>query len=140
MGYALVFNHSPDRISYIYSTNWGNIGHAGEYTSYDYGAAIAEDRTVAKEKYSELKLQANFIRASPAYLTSTIGANATHNGPFADSIALTTTRIEGNITAFYIVRHTAYSSLDINELQIDDTDQRRLSRNSPVELCFYIAR
>ncbi|KAF2632356.1 glycoside hydrolase family 35 protein [Macroventuria anomochaeta] len=51
-------------------TNWGNIGHPLGYTSYDMGAAISEDRQLVREKYSELKLQANYLRSSPAYLTA----------------------------------------------------------------------
>ncbi|KAF2667256.1 hypothetical protein BT63DRAFT_433432 [Microthyrium microscopicum] len=49
-------------------TNWGNLGHPGGYTSYDYGASIKENRAVDREKYHEAKLQANFIVASPEYL------------------------------------------------------------------------
>ncbi|RAL65137.1 hypothetical protein DID88_001243 [Monilinia fructigena] len=49
-------------------TNWGNLGYHGGYTSYDYGASITEDRQVWREKYSEMKLEANFLKASPAYL------------------------------------------------------------------------
>ncbi|KAK8058841.1 hypothetical protein PG994_009289 [Apiospora phragmitis] len=59
-------------------TNWGNLGHPGGYTSYDYGSVIREDRTIAREKYSELKLEANFMMVSPAYLTATPAINATH--------------------------------------------------------------
>ncbi|KAK5007345.1 hypothetical protein LTR28_005405, partial [Elasticomyces elasticus] len=51
-------------------TNWGNLGHPGGYTSYDYGAVISEERLVSREKYSEAKLEANFLQASPAYLTA----------------------------------------------------------------------
>ncbi|KAF2483799.1 glycoside hydrolase superfamily [Neohortaea acidophila] len=32
-------------------TNWGNLGQPYGYTSYDYGAAIAENRTITREKY-----------------------------------------------------------------------------------------
>jgi hypothetical protein len=48
----------------------GNLRHPGGYMSYDVGAAIAENRQVSREKYSELKLRANFLQVSPAYLTS----------------------------------------------------------------------
>ncbi|PQE22525.1 Glycoside hydrolase family 35 protein [Rutstroemia sp. NJR-2017a BVV2] len=54
-------------------TNWGNLGHAGGYTSYDYGAAITENREVNREKYSELKLEAQFLKVSPAYLLTSVG-------------------------------------------------------------------
>jgi hypothetical protein len=90
-------------------TNWGNLGHPGGYTSYDYGAAIAEDRTVIREKYSEVKLQANFLRASPAYLTAT--ADQPVNGSYVSTNLIATTRVAGKLTGFYIVRHAAYNTL-----------------------------
>lgn len=90
-------------------TNWGNLGHPGGYTSYDYGAVIAEDRTVSREKYSEAKLLANFLQASPAYLTATPG-NGT-NGSFVNTGQLAVTPVVGNVTSFYVVRHANYSSL-----------------------------
>ncbi|KAL8950628.1 MAG: hypothetical protein Q9222_003359 [Ikaeria aurantiellina] len=88
----------------------GNLGHPGGYTSYDYGAVIAEDRTVAREKYSEMKLQANFLKVSLAYLTANPG-NAS-NGSFVDSAAIATTQLKSNLTTFYVVRHAAYNSLN----------------------------
>ena len=91
-------------------TNWGNLGHPGGYTSYDYGAVIAEDQTVAREKYSEAKLLANSLHASPAYLTATPG-NAS-NGSYVDTSAIAVTPLFGNgsATNFYVVRHAAYNS------------------------------
>ncbi|KAI9871392.1 MAG: hypothetical protein M1830_002959 [Pleopsidium flavum] len=90
-------------------TNWGNLGHPGGYTSYDYGAAITEERLVTREKYSELKLEANFLRASgSAYLTAVPG-NVT-NGSYVNTDALAITPLIGNKTNFYIVRHAAYNS------------------------------
>ena len=91
-------------------TNWGNLGHPGGYTSYDYGAAIAEDRTVAREKYSEVKLEANFLKASLAYLTAVPGTVS--NGSFANTEAIAVTHLVGNVTSFYVVRHAAYNSLE----------------------------
>ncbi|KAF7861742.1 uncharacterized protein EAF02_010696 [Botrytis sinoallii] len=92
-------------------TNWGNLGHAGGYTSYDYGAAISENREITREKYSELKLEANFLKVSPAYLTTSVGAAA--NGTYTSSNAITTTPLLGNgtVTNFYIVRHSDYQTL-----------------------------
>ena len=60
-------------------TNWGNLGHPGGYTSYDYAAVISEERLVDREKYSEAKLEANFIQASPAYLTAQYQNNTNIN-------------------------------------------------------------
>lgn len=90
-------------------TNWGNLGHPGGYTSYDYGAAIMEDRTITREKYSEAKLEANFLQASPAYLTATPGNLTT--GVYAPS-SIAVTPLFGDKTNFYVVRHANYSSLD----------------------------
>ena len=92
-------------------TNWGNLGYALGYTSYDYGSAIAEDRTVTREKYSEAKLEANFLVASPAYLTATTQGNTT-NGSFANTDNIAVTQMTSNKTAFYVVRHAAYGSND----------------------------
>ncbi|KAJ7638480.1 glycoside hydrolase family 35 protein [Roridomyces roridus] len=87
-------------------TNWGGIAHPGVYTSYDYGAAIAEDRTL-REKYYELKLQANFRAVSPAFLTSRPINIFNTQSSFTGNQALKTTQVldaVGNKTGFYVVR------------------------------------
>ncbi|KZM26721.1 uncharacterized protein EKO05_0008805 [Ascochyta rabiei] len=90
-------------------TNWGNLGHAGGYTSYDYGAAITEERQVHREKYSEAKLIANFVHASPALAAAVPGYNST--AVYTDTNAITTTPLFGNKTNFYVTRQTKYNSL-----------------------------
>ncbi|KAH8890603.1 glycoside hydrolase family 35 protein [Thozetella sp. PMI_491] len=87
-------------------TNWGNLGHPGGYTSYDYAAVIAEDRTVSREKYSELKLEAQFLKASPGYLIATAGNGTV--GTYSSNTAITVTPVTGNKGSFYVVRHTDY--------------------------------
>ncbi|CAE7074419.1 unnamed protein product [Rhizoctonia solani] len=47
-------------------TNWGNLATPTVYTSYDYGSAISEDRSLTI-KYGELKLQGLFLHATPHY-------------------------------------------------------------------------
>jgi hypothetical protein len=89
-------------------TNWGNLGHAGGYTSYDYGAAITEERQVHREKYSEAKLIANFVHASPALASAVPGYNTT--GIYTDTKDITTTPLFGNKTNFYVTRQTKYNS------------------------------
>ncbi|KAK3076391.1 hypothetical protein LTS18_013155, partial [Coniosporium uncinatum] len=91
-------------------TNWGNLGHPGGYTSYDYGAVITEDRLVDREKYSEAKLLANFLQVSPAYLTAN-PLNGT-NGTYANTDAINVRPLVSNSTRFYVVRQAAYSSND----------------------------
>ncbi|KIJ67770.1 glycoside hydrolase family 35 protein [Hydnomerulius pinastri MD-312] len=93
-------------------TNWGGIAHPGVYTSYDYGSAIAEDRTL-REKYYELKLQANFLRVSPAYLTTRPMNLYANQGAYTGNMALLTTQVldvVGNKTGFYVVRQNDSSS------------------------------
>ncbi|KAB8229654.1 glycoside hydrolase family 35 protein [Aspergillus alliaceus] len=89
-------------------TNWGNLGHPGGYTSYDVGAAIAENREISREKYSELKLQANFLQASPAYLTTRPENGSI--GIYSDTRDILITRLAGSQTSFYIVRHRDLTS------------------------------
>ena len=91
-------------------TNWGNLGHPGGYTSYDYAAPIKEDRQVDREKYSELKLQANFLKVSPAYLTAARG-NAS-NSTWTTSTDLSVTPATNEKTTFYFLRHSKYNSLE----------------------------
>ncbi|KUL82910.1 hypothetical protein ZTR_10382 [Talaromyces verruculosus] len=99
-------------------TNWGNLGYMNGYTSYDYGAAITEDRGLRREKYSEQKLQANFLKVSPAYLTSTsvVGVNGTYSVPI--TIAVTPLLGNGTKTNFYVVRHADFTSLNTTQYTI----------------------
>ncbi|KAK1655965.1 family 35 glycosyl hydrolase [Colletotrichum phormii] len=123
---AALLNHEFERVFYknnfgagvtIYNlymifggTNWGNLGHPGGYTSYDYGAAITEERSVSREKYSELKLEAQFMKVSPSYLTTT-PANLTV-GVYSATPDITVTPLLGNGTgSFFVVRHSNYSSV-----------------------------
>ncbi|KAL1986538.1 hypothetical protein VTN96DRAFT_6116 [Rasamsonia emersonii] len=94
-------------------TNWGNLGHPGGYTSYDYGSAITEDRTLTREKYSELKLEANFLKVSPAYLVADVH-NVT-NTSYTSTPAISVTRLSANTTAFWVVRHSDHTSVAATE-------------------------
>ena len=106
-------------------TNWGSLGHPGGYTSYDYGAIITEDRLTTRQKYSEAKLQANFFRAVPEYLTATSSyANDTVNGFYVDNPSIAVTKLTTNTTtasketSIYIVRHAAYNSRDTTQYRL----------------------
>ncbi|KAI2470078.1 glycoside hydrolase family 35 protein [Annulohypoxylon bovei var. microspora] len=91
-------------------TNWGNLGYRGGDSSYDYGAAIKENRHIWREKYSDEKLEANFFKVSPAYLTSVAG-NAS-NGSYVSTDEIATTPVLGteSLTNFYIIRHADWTS------------------------------
>ncbi|KAH8907459.1 glycoside hydrolase family 35 protein [Coniochaeta sp. PMI_546] len=124
---AQLINHEQERVFYknnyaagvtIFSlymifggTNWGNLGHPGGYTSYDYAAPIKEDRTVTREKYSELKLEAQFLKVSPGYLTATPGGKSV-TGVYSPSTSVSITPLIGGNGSFFVVRHTDYQSTD----------------------------
>ncbi|KAG6916276.1 hypothetical protein DXG01_007562 [Tephrocybe rancida] len=82
-------------------TNWGQIPYSNTYTSYDYGAAIAENRELSA-KFGELKLQSLFLR-SFADIRATVWKGE-DNATFA---GVTTTHLQNPETgaSFYIVRH-----------------------------------
>ncbi|QKX55508.1 uncharacterized protein TRUGW13939_02601 [Talaromyces rugulosus] len=92
-------------------TNWGNVGYPSGYTSYDYGAAITESRTVDRDKYSELKLLGNFLKVSPTYLdvqpfNSSVTMAITSDISVSPLLGLSTN------SSFWVVRHTDYTSSD----------------------------
>jgi hypothetical protein len=100
-------------------TNWGNLGYHGGYTSYDYGAAISEDRHIWREKYAEMKLEANFLKVSPAYLTATplVGANGSYGAP--PTIAVGPLIGNGTQTNFYVIRHADFTSMNSTNYSLD---------------------
>lgn len=77
------------------------MGHAEGYTSYDYGAQITEERQVWREKYSEVKLQANFFHVSPAFLEAD---RFNSSLAFTNNAAITVTPATTDKTKFYISR------------------------------------
>ena len=105
------FTHA-DVLQTYGGTNWGNLGYQGGYTSYDYGASITEDRHVWREKYSETKLEAYFLRSSPAYLTAKPGDQT--NGTLASVPDIGYTPLVDTMsqTSFYVVRHADFRSTD----------------------------
>ncbi|KAJ7627198.1 glycoside hydrolase family 35 protein [Roridomyces roridus] len=99
-------------------TNWGNMHCTTIYSSYDYGAAIAEDRTPTP-KLDELKLQAHFLHASPDYLlVGRVGNGTVGSGTaFSSSSDIYTTALESPASkaTFYFVRQ-------VTNTKITDTD------------------
>lgn len=121
---AALINHEFERVYYknnlaagvkifnVYmifgGTNWGNLGHPGGYASYDYGACIRENRAVDREKYSELKLEAEFLRVSPGYLVTTPG-NATQGVYSPDRDITVTPLLSRRAGSFFVVRHSNFA-------------------------------
>ncbi|KAL8281653.1 hypothetical protein RB600_005195 [Gaeumannomyces tritici] len=94
--------------------NWGNLGNDGGISSYDYGASVREDRRVDRAKYSEVKLVANFVRASEAALALAVPDNATASvavGPGGQPLEVSRLSVPGPTaenqarTQFLVVRH-----------------------------------
>lgn len=92
------------------------MGHPNGYTSYDYGAAIGEDRSVARGKYSEAKIQAYFLASSPAYLSAK--SSPPQAGKFVSTKALTVTHLQSDATQFFVVRHSDYATKDTTTYQL----------------------
>ncbi|KUI73723.1 putative beta-galactosidase E [Cytospora mali] len=90
-------------------TNWGNLGYMGGDTSYDYGASITEGRQVWREKFSEQKLQANFFKVSPGYLTARPGNEGNGTYAFTSDVGVTPLLGEQGMN-FYVVRHADFTS------------------------------
>lgn len=79
---------------------------------------ISEERLVDREKYSEAKLEANFLQASPAFLTANY-QNTTHtNGSYTGNPDLAVMALFGNTTKFFVIRHAAFNSLEDTEYSI----------------------
>ncbi|KAJ7772210.1 glycoside hydrolase family 35 protein [Mycena metata] len=99
-------------------TNWGNMHCDTIYSSYDYGAAIAEDRTPTP-KLDEIKLQAYFLHASPDYLlVGRVGNGTVGLGTaYSTSPDIYTTNLESPASRanFYFVRQ-------LTNTKITDTD------------------
>lgn len=78
---------------------------------------MEDGRKVTREKYSELKLEAQFLRVSPGYLTATPGL--TWIGGFGAPYSIAITGMLANNTvsngtggSFLVVRHTDSSSTE----------------------------
>ncbi|KAM0436366.1 hypothetical protein ACHAQK_007940 [Fusarium lateritium] len=95
-------------------TNWGGISYSEGFSSYDYGAPVSEDRSITREKYSEVKLQAQMLKVSPSFLTAN-PQNFTI-GRYSSSKYVVVTPVMANAslgdarTNYFVVRHANYSA------------------------------
>lgn len=95
-------------------TNWGWLGMPENYTSYDYGAAIRENRQL-DPKYYEDKLIGYFTQ-SVAPLTKTEAIRAV---PPDDSSVVDTARMNpGTGTQFHVLRHGNSTSTAVDKTHI----------------------
>lgn len=89
-------------LSYLVLALKGNL----TFSRYDYGAPIREDRTLSP-KYSEIKLQAYFLHASPDFLIATRSDSGT---AFSNNTNIYTTVLSSSTGVnFYVVRQATNS-------------------------------
>ncbi|KAL0567909.1 hypothetical protein V5O48_014086, partial [Marasmius crinis-equi] len=84
-------------------TNWGNMHTHTIYSSYDYGAAISEDRLLTL-KFHEIKLQGYFLHASNSYLLAGRIGNATSLHTDSSDTYVTHLHSPEDKANFYFVR------------------------------------
>jgi beta-galactosidase GanA len=95
-------------------TNWGWLGMPENYTSYDYGAAIRENRQL-DPKYDEDK-RIGYFTQSVAPLTKTEAIRAT---PPDDSAIVDTARMNPDTrTQFHVLRHADSTSTSVDKTHI----------------------
>ncbi|CAE6466068.1 unnamed protein product [Rhizoctonia solani] len=91
-------------------TTWGYMTFPGVYTSYDYGAGIAETRRLTS-KYAELKRQGLFLRSVPDFYATDVIGNSTDSVKIDNSKVFgTLLRNEATGAEFYIVRQADSTS------------------------------
>lgn len=90
------------------------MGYDTGYSSYDYGAAIALNGTIGRQKYSEAKLIANGMRSSPAFLTADAQDNSNGAGAYSGNNDIFVSGVfdSSSKTKFFVQRQSAYYSTD----------------------------
>ncbi|KAF9522175.1 glycoside hydrolase family 35 protein [Crepidotus variabilis] len=122
-------------------TSWGNIPFHGVYTSYDWGAAISEPRTIGT-KYTELKLQGLFLRSSPEFYKTNVVANSTQQ-TFEGSITsinntspafVTLLRNPDTGAGFWIARQKDSTSTALAQFKLTVTSSSLISNAQEIRL------
>ncbi|KAG8942338.1 hypothetical protein FRC04_003790 [Tulasnella sp. 424] len=105
----LASNAKMVNIYMIYGgTSWGYLPFPGVYTSYDYGAAISENRDIRAEKYGEIKRQGLFLRSIPDFYKTDIMPSTSWEIELTSGgtpIAATFLQNPDNGSGFFISRH-----------------------------------
>jgi len=85
----------------------------GVYTSYDYGAAIAESRLLRPGKIAELKRQALFVRSTPELYNTVVVGNSSKGSDEVHFRGDQNMNVFGTLlknpdtgAQFYILRHS----------------------------------
>ena len=98
-------------------TSWGYLPFPGVYTSYDYGAAIAEDRTLT-DKYEQQKLTGYFLQAAPSLAKTDRMAISPPDDP---NLWLQARANPDDQTELYVLRHanSTSTSNDTTHIAVD---------------------
>ncbi|KAG9019237.1 hypothetical protein FRB90_004799, partial [Tulasnella sp. 427] len=110
-------------------TSWGHLPFPGVYTSYDYGAAIAENRDIRPEKYAEIKRQGFFLRSIPDFYKTDIlpgGSWKIMESSGSPPIAGKFLQNPDNESGFLIVRHKDSTLTESSSFHIKITVSPRL--------------
>ncbi|KAJ7125804.1 glycoside hydrolase family 35 protein [Mycena crocata] len=103
-------------------TSWGAIPFHGVYTSYDYGASIAESRALTT-KFDELKFQGVFLRSSPEFYKTNFISDSSTGLAASSNPAVFATFLQNpdTQTAFYVLRQTNSTSTAITTFKLNIT-------------------
>ncbi|KIM73346.1 glycoside hydrolase family 35 protein [Piloderma croceum F 1598] len=103
-------------------TSWGAIPFHGVYTSYDYGSAIAESRSLTS-KYHELKRQGLFLRSSLSFYKTDYIGNTTTGAVSTNSSSVFGVHLHNPdvSTSFYIVRQNDSTAMNVVNFKINVT-------------------
>ncbi|KAJ7688189.1 glycoside hydrolase family 35 protein [Mycena rosella] len=103
-------------------TSWGAIPFQCVYSSYDYGASIAESRALTT-KFDELKLQGIFLRSSPGFYKTNFIADSSSGLTASSNPAAFATLLQNpdTGTAFYVLRQTNSTSTAITTFKLNIT-------------------
>jgi len=98
-------------------TSWGYLPFPGVYTSYDYGAAITENRQLTT-KYDQQKLMGYLLAAAPSITKTDLLPAPSQTNP---ALWLRGRRNPDDGTQLYVLRHAngASTSLDDTHLTLD---------------------
>lgn len=92
------------------------------YSSYDYGAAISENRQLTP-KYSEYSVQGHFLRSFPDLAKTDLEDEGAGKEIVGGSNTFWTTKLRNPDSGarFYVVRHTDSTSTDVSQLRLNVT-------------------
>ncbi|KAL1751658.1 glycoside hydrolase family 35 protein [Schizophyllum commune] len=100
-------------------TSWGALPFGAVYTSYDYGAPIAEDRMLTS-KYDELKRQAMFLRSTPDFYKTDWVADSDTGLAVTSSPAVYATLLENpdSHARYYVLRHNDSTTTAVTDFAL----------------------